>query len=376
MSRAYSLALASVFVVSCTTGCELGLPSNDQKLFGQRPQDPPPGLATTSTRPQVRDNESAAHQIEQYVQTQPRPIDDEGSSVVPMGARSLASTTDQARPLASMNGAPPRVEWVSVVGVEPEIVPLNHAPPLQANSPAASHAQPVVTVDPALARLEMAVNRDPNDIDAQLRLRHLYLANGWTDRALAAPEGMDRDRADVLMTWMRAMAEGGELVREPMLSVDASHRFAALEDTIRRKSQLEIPRIALCSTIHSFGRYDVVPDGFLVAGGQNRVLIYCEVSHFGVAPSKDGFETRIAHRLELLDPSGNIVWQDEDYLEVVDYCSNQRTDFFFNRFWQLPVELTAGEYVLNVIVADRVKSQVTEAKHPINILASGTAARR
>jgi hypothetical protein len=290
--------------------------------------------------------------------------------VLPMGAVSLEDRRGEPRRFGATDGYVPTVEWVSISPVQSApVAVVDVPPPTSANT--ATLQRPVHQAAPSnrLSELEKAVQQDPNDIDQQIQLRYLYLAEGRTAEALATPVGMDSAKAQTLMTWIEAMLDGERVVRAGDYEAAGLQGLEALRRMADAKAELTIPRIELCSAIHSYGRFEVIPERFLTAGGTNRAFVYCEVRHFDSEGVKGSYRTRIAHRLELLDNNGQVVWQDPQFVEVVDECRNRRTDFFFNRLWEMPGGLAAGEYVLNVIVEDRIKAQVTEAKHRIELVA-------
>ena len=228
-------------------------------------------------------------------------------------------------------------------------------------------------IEREIERLEALVAQEPNDVDHQVRLRYLYLAEGMTEKALALPEDMNPDQAVLLMKIVQSAIATQKVMHDPTaVSEESVEAVQDLQEWLVSNADLEIPRVVLCTSIHSYGRYEAIPDGFFVSGKANEAYLYCEVKNFATESTSDGkYRTRIAHRLELLTPQGHSVWKDPDEMEVVDICLNKRTDFFFNRLVQLPLGINPGDYVLKVTVEDKVKSRIDEASLLLQIKPAG-----
>jgi len=230
-----------------------------------------------------------------------------------------------------------------------------------------------VGIEREIERLEALVAQEPNDVSRQIRLRYLYLAEGMTEKALALPENMNPDQAVLLMKIMQSAIATQKVMHDPTaVSGETIETVQDLQEWLVSNADLEIPRVVLCTSIHSYGRYEVIPDGFFASGKANRAFLYCEVKNFATESTPDGkYRTRIAHRLELLTPQGHSVWKDSSEMEVVDICLNKRTDFFFNRLVELPRSINPGDYVLKVTVEDKIKSRIDEASLLLEIKPAG-----
>lgn len=236
---------------------------------------------------------------------------------------------------------------------------------------------PQVSISREIESLEKQIREHPNDLNKQLRLRYLYLAEGLTDKALSLPEAMDPERAILLMKMIKSTVAAQNSLRDPtMISDEAVNAVEELRDWIQSHADLQIGRLALCTSIHSFGRYQTVADDFFVSGGRNRAFLYCEVRNFASESIEgDQYRTRLSHRLELLTPQGHSIWKDPEEVEVVDICMNQRKDFFFNRLVQMPLGINPGSYVLKVTVEDKIRSRIDEASLKIEIRPAGWAGK-
>ena len=228
-------------------------------------------------------------------------------------------------------------------------------------------------IEAEIEQLEALVAQDPNEVGKQVRLRYLYLAEGMTEKALALPENMNPDQAVLLMKIVRSAIATQKVMDDPTaVSGETVEAVEDLRDWLVSNADLEIPRVVLCTSIHSYGRYEAIPDGFFVSGKANEAYLYCEVKNFATESTSDGkYRTRIAHRLELLTPRGHSVWKDPGERKVVDICLNKRTEFFFNRLVQLPLGINAGYYVWKATVEDKVKSRIDEASLLLQIKPAG-----
>ncbi len=316
------------------------------------------------------------HQVTHPALLQSSPIEAQ-QQTESMGSASLARVGDDhfgyqqpdRRVLPVLSGISIRpVEERPVAQSMPEVVMANR--PIDAGQ--SSIASPA-GIEREIERLEAQVAQEPNDIDHQVRLRYLYLAEGMTEKALALPENMNPDQAVLLMKIVRSAIATQKVMHDPTaVSGETVEAVQDLQEWLVSNADLEIPRVVLCTSIHSYGRYEVIPDGFFASGKANRAFLYCEVKNFATESTPDGkYRTRIAHRLELLTPQGHSVWKDPDEMEVVDICLNKRTDFFFNRLVQLPLGINPGDYVLKVTVEDKVKSRIDEASLLLEIKPAG-----
>ena len=58
------------------------------------------------------------------------------------------------------------------------------------------------------------------------------------------------------------------------------------------------------------------------------------------------------------------MWRHEEP-EIVDRCRRRRKDFFIAQRIALPPTLSAGDYVLKVLVEDKLTGRADEATYPI-----------
>lgn len=271
----------------------------------------------------------------------------------------------------------PRVQSVSVRTVSREQDRPIFQQEVAANTTLDAHqAAPTSSIDDEIKRLREVLRERPNDIQKHLRLRHLLLAQGFDSQAQVVAPGMDPERAELLDRMNASTASLAEALRHPdRVSQDMLEKVEAVSEWISIRAGLHLPKVALCTSIHSYGRFEEIPIAYFVPGAANRAILYCEVKNFGSKRSDNGeYETKIAHRLTLLTTDGEVIWKDDAEMNVVDYCRNRRSDFFFNRRWQLPPGIKAGDYVLKITVRDKIYSQVGEATLNIHVAATNAVA--
>lgn len=380
---------AAVFFVLILGGCEIQGRGPGHVLFGEK------STVSVGSEAKVNSNEDALgggdtpreaeafRAVQQHIGAAPPalggPAPQPGLVPGPAGA---ATSMGEARlihlerqlPDPQTGAGAPVMEWISATAAQGQLEP-GLAQPVMANAPTAGPVPSRLLDHAEVQSLERSVRLDPNDLETQLRLRYLYLAEGQAGKAVDLPQGMDAQRAERLVTLMRAVSDAGLLIEAPLLDPGVTERFESLAAMIRERTELRITGLDLCSSIQSYGRYDAVPEGFFVAGSVNRAYVYCELRNFASEWAEGGFKARVAHRLELLTSTGETLWSDPEMLEVVDVCRSRRTDFFFNRLWTLPSSIPAGDYVLNVIVEDRLKGQRTEVKRPLRVAWPGLSSR-
>lgn len=305
---------------------------------------------------------------------QPQPAPQAGMSklIGSMGPASLESVD-------SSSGSRPTLPVITSVTVRAANAQREPEPPMRLVA-ANSSLQPMQSLPPTavvreIERLERQLSEQPNDLAGHLRLRYLYLAEGRLEKAKAPPAGLDPDRAVLLMKWMNAAVTVERSLQDPSLvSAETASALRDLQDWAGDHADLEIARLVLCTSIHSYGRFDPIPEGFLASGRANRAFVYCEVRNFGSEMTTGGkYRTRIAHHLELLTPQGHSVWKDSEQMEVADECLNRRHDFFFNRLFELPRGINPGHYILKITVEDKIKLRVDEATLPLEIKPASSA---
>ena len=275
---------------------------------------------------------------------------------------------------------PPKLESVDVrpanSAIALGVMPKRDPPPETATPPPANQPLAGTTTDdgPSLQPIIDAVKRSlaeqPEDLAQQVKLRLLYLLAGQEDNALAPAEGISNELAALLSSLMRTVATAQATASDRNAATDEALRaIDQFRDVLRIHAELEIPRIALCRRVDSFGVFDEITTRRFPGGEATPVILYCEVNNF-VTESADGsqFRTLLTQRLEVLTQQGDLVWE-VDATEIEDLSFNRREDFFLAQIVQLPATLEPGEYVLNVTIEDKIGAKSNQRKVDFTVTA-------
>jgi hypothetical protein len=155
--------------------------------------------------------------------------------------------------------------------------------------------------------------------------------------------------------------ESRRLSRNPMLlGNDALKSVRNLNQIVAEKADPEVPIVRLCREVITFGVYEELDSALLVAGEPLHAIVYTEVTNFRSERQNDQkFRTILATHLELMTKNGETVWQREEP-EIVDHCRQRRRDFFIAQRIQLPATIAPGDYVLKVLVEDKLSGRANE----------------
>jgi hypothetical protein len=118
-------------------------------------------------------------------------------------------------------------------------------------------------------------------------------------------------------------------------------------------------------------------DEDFVAGRSNPTIVYSEIRNLRSEPVEGSqYRTLLGTRIEILTADGDSVWQHVEP-EIVDLCRRRRNDFFIAQRIVLPSTLPPGEFVLKVLVEDRLSGKADEATHrfTVNPIPARTALR-
>ena len=261
----------------------------------------------------------------------------------------------------------PVVESVFIRGGAPDIVPESEDETVSTTNTslcAAETPHQALSVEELIAALAGQVQEHPGDTAAQWQLRLLQLAIGDEEAARNMPD----DTGDGSITFMTRLIEAiiasRSAMENPMLTAqDALEPVRTLYNTIQERADLQIPTVALCTRVQTFGVYDEMPDDALLANRANRTIVYMEIDNFMSEQSNNGqFRTVLSGELEVLTPSGQVVWHHEEP-EIVDLSRQRRRDFFLAQMVTLPNTLGPGEYVLKISIQDELSGKSTQAVH-------------
>lgn len=289
----------------------------------------------------------------------------------PIGVSGAAETApDSARPSERTSAdRPPVLTAINVDAGSPASAPIpppatQAAQPAEANptveTPATPSAPPKPTIDDVIREREEAVAKSPNDIEQQLSLRMLYLANGQDDKALADAPGMNAEYQEILRGLVRSLISArSSLGRDPALWANEQLKVLdQLRETLRSKADLAIPVVALCDRVESYGNFRPIEPAEFPAGRDSQAVLYVEVAQFRTDRTGRGeYRTLMSMRTSLLSKDGRELWSAHD-ANIEDVARSPRHDFFLIRTVSFPATLTPGEYVLRVEIEDKLAGKV------------------
>ena len=236
--------------------------------------------------------------------------------------------------------------------------------------------KPEWTVDSVLERLEDQASRS-GDLDSVWPLKFAQLAFHRDSQAAEMPASLPASVRGILASLMRLVPAIRGVARDS--STPGNEALARLDD-LRRiladRSDPVVSKIALCRRVVTFGVYDDIAPSDFVVGRENQAIVYTEIRNLRAERSDDGrYISRLGTRLEVLTADGQSVWQHEEP-EIVDESRDRRIDFFVAERITLPPTLQAGDYVLKVMVQDKLSERMHEASTPFTIASAQTASSR
>jgi hypothetical protein len=221
------------------------------------------------------------------------------------------------------------------------------------------------SVEPSLDRLVEKLREEAGkggDFDAEWKLRLVELAmNRSADPAEYSPK-LAPDARGILAAFMKAGEAVRQAARNPLdFGEEALQRVSGLQKTLADRADPIVAAVALCRTVITFGVYEEMPQSEFVAGRSIRTIVYSEIENLRSEMSPEGqYRTSLGTRIAVLTEDGKEMWEHEEP-EIVDVCRRRRSDFFVAQRVTLPPTLAAGEYVLKVLVEDRLSGKANES---------------
>ncbi len=209
---------------------------------------------------------------------------------------------------------------------------------------------------------------DQKDFSTEWRLRLLQLAlDRDSDAANLSPFLAEESRV-LLESLIGAVAAVRNRIRNPMLTgAEAVRQVDVLRQSLSRWADPVVSEVTLCRKVVTFGSYEEMESEEFVAGRSIQTIVYSEIGNLSSEGTSEGsYLSRISTRIEALTADGQSVWMREEP-EIVDQCRRRRTDFFVAQRITLPPTMPAGEYVLKVMVEDKLSGKLGEASRPFTI---------
>jgi hypothetical protein len=397
------LVAIGVCALLMQTGCEAPAGSGWRWTGRQSTTEQPRQPATQPAEPSPSD--ALAQRVEEYVEAMHEPpsadsladrLDrqQQAESTGPAEAESadepalaanteatiqpaLAAETDAVQEaLAEQAQRPlPRLLSVQVLaGSKADVAQPALPPRPQSNQPLSTLTQTQRhALDELLEELRRQVAEHPNDLERQLQLRMLHLIRGEPAAALEETPNADQDNLQLL----RGLVQIIDGVQRIPAVGDAGPALGVVrefEQLLQERSDLVVPRVALCRQVRSFGDYQPIEPPVFTSGQDHPVIVYVEVANFLSAPTTDErFRTALNLQAEVLTPDGKQVWS-KDAQAIEDISRNRRRDFFLAQVIRLPASLESGDYVLRVLVEDTLAAKVASNTVSFTCQPGGAAA--
>ena len=241
------------------------------------------------------------------------------------------------------------------------------------NQPLEVHVEDaVVTTDRFVEHLE-TLAAEARDLDSEWQLRLVQLALSRDGGATDVSADLSGDTRSVLLGLIRLGLEIRRLVMDPLSSgEDALNRLDELQQVLADRADPIVSGVALCRKVVTFGVYEEMSDVDFIAGRTTPTIVYSEIRNLRSELAEDGqYRTLLGTRLEVLTSDGESVWEHAEP-EILDRCRRRRTDFFIAQRITLPPTLPPGEFVLKVLVEDKISGKANEATRRFSIGSTAT----
>ncbi len=236
-------------------------------------------------------------------------------------------------------------------------------------------------IDDTIQELEKHIARNPDDLQAQVALRCLYLAYGQEDKALQLLPELPADQQAQSLALTQALHLSAQTLAEkdqdPVRANQALEAVNNLSSQLADKADLRISRLEICKpdTVKGFGRFETFPRAELETGRSRTVQVYCELQNFKSEVNADGkYLSKLHCKMVLYDISRNykILKQEED--DIQDVPSNSpRQDFFLRGSLNIPA-LEPGNYQVAVTIEDKIAQKIARpAKYDFEVKPSVNA---
>ena len=249
----------------------------------------------------------------------------------------------------------------------PATTPPSAPAGVQANGAIDTTAMP-----PALRDfLERRPKLDDTPYAQQLDERILWALAGDYDQARKPLQLVTADQQTIASRFVDALialreAQDGDM---GAAAASATSQLAALQQALRKTSDLSVTDVRLCSAVRGYGQYDAIDPPRFVAGGAAEFVLYVEISDFASEKRADGlFHTVVDLKTQIVNKAGEAVFELSDP-DIADRCRNQRRDFFLPRLVRLPASLAPGSYVAKVTVTDKLGQKVAQARTTFELVA-------
>lgn len=332
-----------------------------------------PGNANTAARVGSDRSDSTSHDSEAG-QRQPQWIN---VGRIPDPARTSAATRPEPAPTTTVTGPSLPVLRSMSVTASPRSARTTAGRRGHANVPVdVVSSAPVVTWDTVIESLRTQPDATTN-IGTIWQLGLAELASRPAEPPRPSIEGHPAETEALLSSFWAAAGAVRDLLLDPMgAGASAQSKVEQLARAVGQHVDPKIEHIQLCRRVTTYGVYEEMHRGDLVAGRPAQTIVYCELENLHAQEVPEGgYQTRLSTRMQLLTPEGEAVWSREEP-QIVDRCRRRRRDFFLAQRVTLPGTLPAGEYVLKVTIEDLLAHRTAESTHNLGISSELALARQ
>jgi hypothetical protein len=316
--------------------------------------------ATASTQPVLAEQPASPEIVQQKTQAYMESLQ-----------HILAATqpAPQPQPSAPTPAPAPPPPAPTILQPEPSPPPPAVDVSVGASSPTTQSAGMNGATSSLTQHIDQQAHDQPRDITAQLDQQLLSFLRDQPVPDEAALSQLSANDRDVLSALMDGLSNYRDIVRSDPTATTTKKIQPLLDmsDRLHAAADLNIPTVALCSSVRGFGDFDAMPTDSLPAGQPIRAVVYCQVSNFASQLTSQMWTTKLTERLNLYSESnGKSVWN-QSAKPITDQCKQRRHDFYCVEMIELPSNLAPGQYVLTATLEDQIANKLTQATLPISI---------
>lgn len=265
--------------------------------------------------------------------------------------------------------SPPKLKGVSVGPATSDAAPAdpNRAIGAAVNAPVSAAAPPTIA---GIVERWPGLSEDPS-FRRQLDRRILQVIAGDFDAAREPLQLVSAEQQEMAARLIETLIVCREMhLGDPHATAEKLlEQTEELTDTLRKLSDLAIPRLEICREVRGYGQYTKVDPPSFPAGVGSEFVVYLELRDFQSKQADDGYYTsEFSLRTAVLAADGRRILEVVDD-HIVDRCLNRRRDCFIPRLIRLPATLSPGEYVVKVTVIDKLGEKAAEQRTTIRVFA-------
>lgn len=257
---------------------------------------------------------------------------------------------------------PPKPAEVSVRAAKADKKETTGTPKTGVNKPVMTPlAKPSIERMIETKREEVLAN--PNNVQKQVALRMLYLANGQPKKALAEIPNTHAPVQEILERLMDVNVAATTCSGRDT-SADATKLLSEVEqlrEFLVGYADLKIANVKLVREVSSFGVYQEITPRVFPAGQKTKFIVYCELANYKTLPTEDTkYRVLLSEKITVLNKRGDKVFETTD--DISHRSQSPFYDLYLVRLVELPATQPPGEYVVRVTIEDKQAAKVAEGQ--------------